>query len=162
MTDSYVLTKTTIETMQGLQKTHFLNNRAKRVNKSLGDLTGLKGIGFHLIEVPSQCFSTEYHVHQYEEECTYILEGNATVFIGEAEYQVGPGDFIGYRAGGLAHTMFNSGSQPLKCIVVGQRLDHDVTDYPELRKRLFRNAGAPWQLVDLDNIAHPGDGAGKK
>ncbi len=162
MSHPYLLTKASIDAMQGLIKTHFLNDSAKRVNKSLGDVTGLKRIGFHLIEVPPASFSTEFHMHHFEEECAYILEGHGTVFIGDAEHRVGPGDFIAYRPGGPAHTMFNSGTVPLKCIVVGQRLDHDVTDYPELRKRLFRNAGKPWQMVDLDHIDYPGEAVGQK
>lgn len=158
--DTYILTASDIDALPGLDKTHFLNPNAKRNNKSLGDLTGLTGLGFHLIEVPPGCDSTEFHVHAYEDECTYILEGEATVTIGDETTVVGPGTFIGYRAGGLPHTMTNAGSTALKCLVAGQRLDHDAADYPNLKKRLFRNPGRPWELVDIKNISHPD--AGKK
>ena len=50
--EKYVVKKSEIENMEGLAKQHFLNPNAKRVNKSLGDLTGLQNIGFHIIEVP--------------------------------------------------------------------------------------------------------------
>ncbi len=144
--------------MDGLAKQHFLNPRAQRINKSLGDLTGLKGIGFHIIEIPAGKESTEFHVHYHEDECVYVLSGVGKATIGENQYDIAEGDFIGYRAGGLAHTIMNTGESILKCIVVGQRLKHDIADYPALGKRIYRNANRPWDLVDLENITHPDAG----
>ena len=145
---------------RALIKTHFLNARAQRSNKSLGDLTGLTGIGFHIIEVQPGYESTEFHVHGYEDECVYVLEGEAMVTIGDTQSRVGAGTFIGYRAGGLPHTMSNVGTSVLKCIVVGQRLAHEVADYPNKQLRLYNNAGKPWDLVNIADISHPV--AGKK
>lgn len=158
--DQYIVTKADIDAYAGLEKAHFLNANARRVNKSLGDLTGLSGIGFHIIEVQPGFESTELHVHYYEEECVYILEGQAEATIGEKIYPVQAGDFIGYRAGGEPHKLINTGNAVLKCIVVGQRLDHDVADYPALNKRIYRNKGRQWNLVDRDRISEPE--AGKK
>lgn len=47
--DKYQIIKAEIEQFAGASKTHFLNENTQ--NKSLGDLTGLTGLGFHLIEV---------------------------------------------------------------------------------------------------------------
>jgi uncharacterized cupin superfamily protein len=154
----YVVKKSEIAAMEGLFKQHFLNAGAQRNNKSLGDLTGITGFGFHLVEVPPGKESTEYHVHHYEDECTYVLSGTGKVIIGDQETEIGEGDFIGYRAGGKAHTMINTGETVLKCIVVGQRLRHDVGDYPKLQKRIYRNEGQAWDLVDLKNVSHPDGG----
>ena len=140
--------------MAGLAKTHFLNDNAQRINKSLGDLAGLKNLGFHIIEVLPGYESTEYHVHYCEDECVYILAGTATVTIDEIDYEVSEGDFIGYPAGGLPHTMKNTGSEVLRCIVVGQRLQQDVADYPRLAKRLYRYERSN-DLVNLTDISHP-------
>lgn len=159
--ERYLVRAAEIAAMEGLEKTHFLNANAKRVNKSLGDLTGLTGLGFHIIEVAPGHETTEHHVHHFEDECVYVLAGQATAVIGEAEHAIGPGDFIGYRKGGLAHSIRNTGTEVFRCIVVGQRLDHDVGDYPRLNKRIYRNAGLPWDLVDHDQIAHPQAGAKK-
>jgi len=117
-------------------------------------------LGFHIIEVPPRCESTEFHVHYFEDECTYVLSGSGVVTIGDDEIDIANGDFIGYRAGGLAHTMKNNADVPLVCIVVGQRLAHDVGDYPNKQKRIYRNEGLPWDLVDLGELTHPQ--AGKK
>ena len=149
-----------IEEFKGIQKTHFLNKNAQRTNKSLGDLTGLSGFGFHIIEIQPGFESTELHKDYHEDECVYILEGEAEAIIGDNKYLVKAGDFIGYRAGGEAHSLKNIGDFMLKCIVVGQRLDHDVADYPNLNKRIFRNEGMGWNLVDIENITETT--AGKK
>lgn len=158
--DKYLVTKEEIEEYEGIRKTHFLNPNAQRVNKSLGDMTGLSGFGFHIIEVEPGFETTELHRHYHEDECVYILEGEAEATIGDDAYNVKAGDFLGYRAGGQAHTLRNTGAGVLKCIVVGQRLDHDVGDYPRLEKRIYRQKGLPWNLVDLEHIHEPV--AGKK
>lgn len=156
---SNILKKDDIDQEAGLAKTHFLNDNAQRVNKSLGDMTGLTGFGFHLIEVQPGKESTEYHMHYYEDECTYVLSGTGTVTIGQHRETVSAGDFIAYPKGGEAHTMVNTGTEILKCLVVGERRAHDVGDYPRLGKRIFRNQGSPWNLVDIDSIAEPSGGA---
>jgi uncharacterized cupin superfamily protein len=150
----YILRKQEIETMEGLTKTHFLNQNAQRTNKSLGDMVGLKNLGVHIIEIFPGYESTEYHVHQEEDEGVYILSGKATVTIDDQDYEVSVGDFIGYPAAGLPHTMKNTGSEMLRCLVVGQRLAHDIGDYPKLGKRLYRY-GQSSDLVDLKDISHP-------
>ena len=158
--DRYIVKKSEIEDMEALSKVHYLNEGAVRLNKSLGDLTGLTGFGFHIVEVPPNKESTEFHYHKYEDECIYVLCGNAIAKIGADEYEISEGDFIGYRSNGLAHTIINTSSELLKYIVVGERLDHDVADYPNQNKRLYRNKGEQWDLVNINNVSHPK--AGKK
>ncbi|WP_027710393.1 cupin domain-containing protein [Zooshikella ganghwensis] len=153
--DKYLVTREEIEDFEGIDKTHFLNPNARRRNKSLGDLTGLTGFGFHIIEVQPGYESTELHKHYHEDECVYILEGEAKATIGDHYYDVKAGDFIGYRAGGLSHKLTNTGTVTLKCIVVGQRLDHDVGDYPNKNKRIYRNKDMKANLVDLASIEGP-------
>lgn len=158
--DKYLVTKEEITQYEGISKTHFLNENAKRVNKSLGDLTGLAGFGFHIIEIEPGYESTELHMHHHEDECVYILDGEAEATIGDSQFRVKQGDFLGYRAGGEAHKLENVGAAVLRCIVVGQRLDHDVGDYPVKKKRIYRNKDMKWNLVDMENITEPV--AGKK
>jgi uncharacterized cupin superfamily protein len=159
--EKYLITAGEIAAMEGLQKTHFLNPNAKRNNKSLGDVAGLTGFGFHIIEVKPGDETTEHHQHYYEDECVYVLAGTATAFIGEESFAIGPGDFVGYRKGGLAHSIKNTGNEIFRCIVVGERLPHDVADYPRLDKRIYRNAGLKWNLVKKDAIEEPIAGAKK-
>jgi len=121
--EKYIVRSAEIEAMEGVEKAHFLNPDAQRNNKSLGDLTGLTGIGFHIIEVPPGKSSTEFHVHHHEDECTYVLSGCGTVFIGSEQHAIAEGDFIGYRKAGEAHTMRNEG-------LAWDLVDHANIDHP--------------------------------
>lgn len=158
---TYLVTREDIEAMDGLKKAHFLNANAVRINKSLGDLCGLTGLGFHLIEVEPGFETTEHHRHYHEDECVYILSGQATAVIGDEAHPVKAGDFIGYRKGGLAHRITNTGEEVLRCIVVGERLAHDVGDYPRLGKRIYRHAGLKPNVVDHEHIDEPSIGSKK-
>ncbi|NNE80186.1 MAG: cupin domain-containing protein [Silicimonas sp.] len=153
--DKYVLASDTIEAMPGSEKTHFLNGNARRREKSLSDATDLEELVFNIVEVAPGDESTEHHLHYHEEECLYVLEGEATARVGSVSHVVKAGDFVGYRKGGLAHSLKNTGQGPLKCIAVSQRRNHDVSDYPRLGKRLFRNRNLTWNLVDLAVIDRP-------
>jgi uncharacterized cupin superfamily protein len=157
----YIIRADEIAAMEGLAKTHFLNSNAKRINKSLGDLVGLTGFGFHLIEVEPGHETSEFHAHHYEDEAIFILDGEATAEIDGTDHTVSSGDFLGYRKGGAAHNLRNSGDTTLRCLVVGERLSHDVCDYPKLQKRLYRNAGMEWDVVDHADL-QSAKGAGKK
>ena len=153
--ETYFLAADTIASMEGKTKTHFLNEKARRVEKSLGALTGLGEIDFCLVEVEPGDETTEHHKHYHEEECLYVLEGVGTARIGAESREVSAGDFVGFRKGGLAHSLKNTGEEILKCIVVSQRKNHDVSDYPRRGKRLFRNKDLTWNLVDLTVIDRP-------
>jgi len=159
--DRYLLTAEEIAAMAGLAKTHFQNPNAKRINKSLGDATGLTGLGIHIIEVEPGFETTEFHVHFDEDEAVYVLAGTASAEIGDEEMAIKAGDFIGYRKGGKPHTIRNTGEITLRCLVIGQRLEHDVADYPRKGQRIYRNVGRPWDLADIDSLVHPNVGAKK-
>lgn len=137
--------------LEGIRKSHFLNEGARRHQKSLGDEVGLERLGFHLVSIDPGQYSTEYHAHVWEEEAVYILSGQGTATLGHEKQAVGPGDFIGYPTNGVAHDLYNDGDEPLVYLMVGQRLDHDVCDYPRKGKRLFVNHGE-WNLVDHSDI----------
>ena len=140
-----------ITAMEVVRRVHSLNPTAIRTDKSLGDAVGLKNIGIHLISIAPGDKSTEFHTHRYEEEAIYVLSGRGTEVIGEATHQIGPGDFIGFPAGGVAHETVNDGTEPLICLVIGQRLVQDVVDYPRKGKRLYRNGGER-DMVDYASI----------
>lgn len=160
--DRYHLSAEDIAALDGVAKTHFLNAAARRVNRSLGDPVGLQALGVHLIEVQPGDSSTEFHRHHHEEECVYVLSGTADAHVGDIVHAVGPGDFIGYRAGGEAHMLVATGDTPLRCLVIGQRLEQDTADYPRLGKRLYRDRALGWDLYDVTDRETVAAGAGRK
>lgn len=143
-----------IEQMDGERKVHFLNPNAVRINKSLGDAVGLNHIGVHIIYVEPGKDTTEYHKHLYEEECVYVLSGQGSLVIEGDAFQFEKGDFVGFPRNTAAHTIVNDGDEMLICLVMGQRLQQDVADYPNKGKRLYRNSGK-WDLVDIQQIHDP-------
>jgi uncharacterized cupin superfamily protein len=140
-----------IALLEGVRRVHTLNHAAIRTDKSLGDAVGLKNIGSHLISIAPGDKSTEFHSHKYEEEAIYVLSGHGTEVMGETTQKIGPGDFIGFPGGGVAHETINDGNEPLVCLVIGQRLVQDVVDYPRAGKRLYRNSGQR-DMVDYPHI----------
>lgn len=153
--DTYYLSSEKISELPNKLRTHFLNENAQRRERSLGKATGMEEVDFSIIEIYPGDESTEHHKHYHEEECLFVLEGKGTALIGHETHQVKAGDFIGYRKGGLAHSLRNTGDTTLRCIAVRQRKAHDVSDYPRLGKRLFRNKELTWNMVDLTVIDRP-------
>ena len=153
-TRKLLLKATDIENMTGERKVHFLNPNAVRINKSLGDAVGLNQIGVHLIYVEPGRDATEYHKHHFEEECVYVLSGRGTLTIEGDAYSFEQGDFVGLPRNTAAHGIVNDGDETLVCLVMGQRLQQDVSDYPNKAKRLYRNQGE-WNLVDHQHITDP-------
>jgi uncharacterized cupin superfamily protein len=129
-----------------------VNGAARRIISSPGDATGLTTLGINIFEVAPGDKSTEYHVHACEDEAVYVLSGTGTARTGEETHAVQPGDFIGYPKGGPAHDIRNTGTVPLRLLVMGQRLREDIIDYPDQGKRLYRAAGHRNDLVDMAHI----------
>ncbi len=149
-----ILTSKQIEEMQGEKRVHFLNPNAERIRKSIGDAVGLSRIGVHIVHIEPGKNSTEYHKHYNEEECIYVLSGKGTLRIEGEELPFEKGDFVGFPANTAAHDLKNTGNEILIILVMGQRLDQDVADYPSKHKRLYRNNG-DWDLIDFENIVDP-------
>jgi uncharacterized cupin superfamily protein len=142
-----------IAAMEGERRVHFVNPSAIRTNKSLGDAVGLNNLGIHMISIAPGDRSTEFHLHHYEEEAIYVVSGHGTAVMGEKKQKIGAGDFIGFPTNGVAHETINDGTEPLVCLVVGQRSQQEVVDYPRKGKRLYRNGGER-NLVDHASIEH--------
>ncbi|MBL6927829.1 MAG: cupin domain-containing protein [Rhodospirillales bacterium] len=127
---------------------HPLNADAVRHTRTLSTLAGLKNLGVHLVRVEPGHQTTEYHVHHMEEEFLYVLSGRGVATIDGIESVVGPGDFLGFAAGGPLHVMRNDGPEDLVYLMAGERRASDVVDYPRVGKRLLKQDGGR-EYVDL-------------
>ncbi|HEY9132131.1 MAG TPA: cupin domain-containing protein [Dyella sp.] len=148
---SALLKAATIAAMDAEVRPHSLNPNAIRLRRALGDATGLSQLGVHLITLMPGRESSEYHRHMYEEEFVYILAGEGEALIDDIVHAVGAGDFLGFRRGGAAHVLKNTGTEPLTMLVAGQRLEQDICDYPHVRKRLYVHRDGE-DLVDFGAI----------
>ena len=134
------------------ERAHRLNPNGLRREVSLGDATGLTGLGVYLVTVPPGRDSTEPHTHSDEDEAAYVLEGSGEVRLGEERFPIAAGDFIAYPKGGAAHVITNTGDRPLRYLLVAERALFDVVDYPARGKRLYRRAGVGAEMVDADAV----------
>jgi uncharacterized cupin superfamily protein len=140
-----------IKVMQETVKVHSLNPQAVRHTKSLSDLLGMTHLGIHLVRVEPGKETTEFHFHHQEEEFMYIISGRGIAEIGDEQVEVGPGDFLGFSAPSLPHTMKNAFDADLVYLMGGERRNFDMCDYPRLKKRLFRVNGKR-QLVNWTDL----------
>jgi uncharacterized cupin superfamily protein len=74
------------------------------------------------------------HRHHVTEEALYALSGRATVRTTEGLTSIGPGDFVAFPAGGLAHQLLNDGTEPFVYLGLSSVSGVDVVEYPDSRK----------------------------
>ena len=149
MAEKCLVSARDIDVMAETEFVHPLNGNAVRKTRTLGDLAGLKNLGVHLVRVEPGHETTEFHFHHAEDEFVYILSGRGLAEIDGEHIEVGPGDFIGFPAGGPPHDMRNPGPEDLIYLMVGERHFGDVVDYPRKGKRLLK-AGGHRKIIDLE------------
>lgn len=136
-----LLTAKAIARMAVEQRRHFVNRKALRLNKSLGDAVGMEDMGVHLVRIRRGDDTTEYHFHYCDEEFVYILSGRGIAEIGGRRYEVGPGDFMGFTKKSPPHGMTNPYKEDLVYLLGGTRKAIDICEYPRSRKRGYKFDG---------------------
>jgi uncharacterized cupin superfamily protein len=88
--------------------------------------------GFRLYRLAPGKQATRLHRHHHQEEMFLILKGSGTLRHGERNVPVKAGDFILYTAGDpVAHTFVNTSQETLEYLATGNRVAHEVCEYPE-------------------------------
>jgi uncharacterized cupin superfamily protein len=144
----------TAEVIRGLPESvnvHQFNPNAVRHSRSLGDVVGMSHLGVHLVRLEQGHDSTQFHQHSCDEEFLYIISGRGIAEIGDAEYEVGAGDFMGFNTTAAAHNLRNPYAEDLVYLMAGERNAIDICDYPKIRRRMFRIDGAK-QYAELDDL----------
>ena len=134
-----------------LQFQHPLNPHSEIHGWQLSRQTGLGRTAVNLIRVPPGKESYAYHSHEAEEEWLYILEGRAIAEIGDAEYEVGPGDFMGFPTPSVAHHLRNPFDRDVVYLCGGEIVELEIADFPRLDLRMIRN-GPRADVVAYDAI----------
>jgi uncharacterized cupin superfamily protein len=120
---------------------HPWNPNSEIHGAQLGSMVGLSRVGVNWIRVPAGKESFVYHSHDREEEWIYVLSGRGIAEIDDVEYEVGPGDFMGFPTPSVAHHLRNPFDTDLVYLVGGESVDVEVADFPRLGKRMIRRAG---------------------
>ena len=146
-----LLTAHDIENMDESVNIHQFNDKAIRHTRSLGDSLGLSTIGIHLVRLEQGYESTQFHFHHCDEEFIYILSGSGVAEIGDAEYKVSAGDFMGFCQHSLPHSLCNPNIEDLVYLMGGSRNEIDICDYPRINRRMYRVKGEK-RYVDMEHL----------
>ncbi len=140
MTDHFI-SRTDIERLPEIRTQHQFNDNAIRHSHNLSKETGMQRIGVHLVRLEPGRDSTTHHYHEADEEFIYVLSGSGTAKIGEQEFSIGAGDFMGFGTPSAAHSMRNTGSQDLVYLMGGENWATDVVHYPDLQRTMLKTNG---------------------
>ncbi|MBA2691006.1 MAG: cupin domain-containing protein [Rubrobacter sp.] len=114
-------------------------------------MVGFSRVGVSRVRVPPGKESFAYHSHRREEEWVFILSGRGLAEIDDEEYEVGPGDFMGFPAPQPPHHLKNaSDTEDLVYLMGGEALDMDIADFPRLGKRMVRS-GEDVQIYNVSD-----------
>jgi len=106
--------------------------------RRLAAAAGAKRIGFNWMELAPGKTSFPYHFHTGIEEGIYILAGIGEMRIGRDKVSVRPGGYIAFPAGpDHAHTLTNTGGQPLQYLSFSDQNTTDICGYPDSKKFAF-------------------------
>ena len=78
-----------------------------------------RGEGFSLVEHPiaPRTLAAPMHVHEHEDEYSYVLEGEVGVQIGDDVLYARPGDFV-FKPRGVWHAFWNRTDEPARLLEI--------------------------------------------
>lgn len=97
----------------------------------LGVLLGLHRLGATLYVVPPGKTADAFHRHHVADEMFLILSGSGDYRFGDGRLAVKGGDCLGAPAGGQAHQLINTGSEPLRYLAISNNGAAEVIEYPD-------------------------------
>ncbi len=99
------------------------------------------------------------HYHMVEEEHALMLEGEATLLLGEARYPMRAGDYVCFPAGRtIGHSILNSGQGPCRYLMIGARDPNDVCVYPHSNKMAVNALRTERYVFDMAGTRRYWDG----
>lgn len=115
--------------------------------RALTDAGGGSRVGVAVEELPPGKQSCPVHYHLLEVEHLLVLEGRATLRLGERSYEIAARDYVCFPAGQKAgHALINDGSEPCRFLIIGERNPNDVIVYPDSGKVKVRLMGENYRL----------------
>ena len=127
----------------------------RRYNRRLGDHAGLTNYGVNLTRIVPGAQSSYRHAHSTQDEFVYVLEGEVVLETNAGSQTLAAGMCAGFPAGtGDAHRFVNRTASDVLLLVIGDRTQGDVVNYPEIdlvgrygpdgRYRFTRKDGTPY------------------
>ena len=105
------------------------------------DLSG-EQLGVRIEELSPGGTSSEHHYHTSEEEHVIVLEGSATLILGDDRHELISGDHVWFKAGEeTPHHIENTSGSAFRFLVFGERKSDDVVIYPEHQVMMIKSLG---------------------
>ena len=121
-----------------------------RTRRDLARAAGSQLSGLQHVTVMPGRRSSVRHCHSHEDELFVVLEGSATVLLGDERHAVRPGSIVARPAAtGVAHS-FEAGEDGLVLLAYGTRQPADTCWYPDSQKVSFRGLRMIGRLQPLD------------
>ncbi|AFZ32709.1 Cupin 2 conserved barrel domain protein [Gloeocapsa sp. PCC 7428] len=137
-----------IHSMDEIEFHHPLNPNSELYMRTLSRIVGLERIAVTIARVPPGKESFIYHLHRHEEEWIYILAGKGIAEIGDSEYEVAAGDFMGFGLPQQPHHLRNPFREDLVYLMGGEKKDCDIGVFPRLGKRAIRDGDSAYVVDD--------------
>ncbi len=115
--------------------------------RALTNAGGGSHVGVSIEELPPGKKSCPAHYHHLEEEHMLILDGQATLRLGDKTYEIKAGDYVCFPAGQTAgHCLVNNSDTTCRFLMIGERNPHEVCIYPDSNKVFVRAVPADFRL----------------
>lgn len=89
-------------------------------------------LGCTYYEVPPGGSAFPRHFHCVNEECLFVIEGHATLRLGDREVPVRAGDYVALPAGpASAHQLINTGEHTLRYLCLSTMSPAEVAVFPD-------------------------------
>ncbi|WP_437314842.1 cupin domain-containing protein [Sorangium sp. So ce385] len=100
-------------------------------------------VGVAIEELAPGQQSSPAHYHLLEEEHILILEGRATLRLGDETLEMSAGDYVCFPARQKAgHCLINTSDAPCRFVVIGEQKPDEVCVYTDSNKILVRSVDA--------------------
>jgi uncharacterized cupin superfamily protein len=100
--------------------------------RSIGDFGGGTHLGVSMEVLAPGKQAYPMHLHKLEEEHLLILEGKATLRLGDRSFEVAAGSCACFHAGQqAAHALINTSDEPCRYLIIGERHPHDVVVFAD-------------------------------
>ncbi|MEA2193731.1 MAG: hypothetical protein QOG42_165 [Solirubrobacteraceae bacterium] len=121
-----------------------------RTRRDLGRAAGSQLSGLQHVTVAAGRRSSTRHCHSHDDELFVVLEGSATLLLGDERHAVWPGSIVARPPGtGVAHS-FEAGNAGVVLLAYGTREPSDACWYPDSRKISARGLGVIFRVEPLD------------
>jgi uncharacterized cupin superfamily protein len=121
-----------------------------RTRRDVGRSAGSLLAGLQHVTVAPGRRSSVRHCHSLDDELFVVLEGSATLLLGDERHPVRPGSIVARPpATGVAHS-FEAGDDGLVMLAYGTREPGDACWYPDSRKISSRGLGVIYRVEPLE------------